>query len=252
MSLPGSLGFDKLAVIALKEITGALRGWLKGRPTDEVALMSRVTENLNRNRRGCDVGVAERVRLVSQLAMLHRKGPKQTDLYGADLGVTVAIDDLSFVKTALLQFKQGIDFEAKLEKHQLDQAAIMSVTADRSFVMYADKGRTGIRFHQVETLRAAYADGQQTKQFDSSDWTCLTQWLWDWFSCDIGPLSSPHDPNSVESLLEKFVVSDDWISPWNESDSRSLKKYDVLPARAWLVLFFVRENSDSVLATRLK
>ncbi len=251
MPIPANLDFDKLATIALTEITTALRGWLNGRPADEVALMNRVTERLSRNRRGCDVGAAERVRVVSQLAMLHRQGPKQTDLYGSDLGVTVVIDDLSFIKTALLQFKKGTDFKADLEIRQLNQAAASAVIEDRSFVMYADEGRTGIRLHPVAALRRTYSSGQQRQRFDTTGWTCLTRWLWDWLSCDVGPPSAPNDPNGVEPLLQKYVIEDDWISAWGEAGDNGFLD-DVLPARAWLVLYFVREGSDSALAAKLK
>jgi hypothetical protein len=250
MSLPPSLDFDKLTTIVLKDVTHALKDWLTGMPKDEVALMNHVTGKLNRIRRGCDVGVAKRVHVKSKLALLHRKGPKQKDRYGADLAITVVMDDLSFIKTALLQFKKGSNFKAKLEKRQLDDAAARKSLLDRSFVMYADEGRTGIRFKAVAPLRSSYKTVQKQKTFNTASWRGLVQWMWDWLSCDIGLISKQGAPNSVEALLDDYVIENDWISPWGESDPDDPPD-DLVPARAWIVLFFIREDSDSSLAKKL-
>jgi hypothetical protein len=111
MPFPEIIDFDKVTTIALSELTASLREWLDGRPTDEVALMNRITAHLNKRRRGCDVGVNTPIKMQSQLALLHRQGKNQTDLYGSDLAITVSIDKLDFLKTAFFNSRKPINLK---------------------------------------------------------------------------------------------------------------------------------------------
>lgn len=108
MTFPATLDFDKIAYNTLWDVSEAVRGWLSGQPTDEVALMNRITERITRRRRGCDVGVGSKVQMVSQLALLHRKGARQTDLYGADLAITVLVAKIGFIKTRFFHSVQKL------------------------------------------------------------------------------------------------------------------------------------------------
>lgn len=229
------IDFDKLIAITLADITSALKEWLEGLPSDEVALMNRITAHLNRRRRGCDVGVNNIIQVQSQLAMLHRKGSNQIDQFGSDLAVTIQIDALDFRKTALFQFKKSNLFEATLDRKQLRDAQTDIRLADRSFVVFVDEMRTGIRIKSVKDVLGEFDSGQKSKVFNAVGWSFLTQWLWGWLACEIGPLSDGNSKDSVESLLQQYVMQNNWISPWglNERDTG-----DFLPARAWLVIFF--------------
>lgn len=244
MTIPIILDFDKIAAIVLMDIREACKGWLSGQPTDEVALMNRITANLNRRRRGCDVGVGSPVHMESQLAMLHRKGPKQTDLYGADLAITILVLSLNLVKTSFFQFKKSNRFKASLVRKQIDAALSDPRVADRSFAMAVDEVRFGIRLKEVRKLRSEFQVNQQSRSFDTSDWAFLTEWLWNWLSCDIGPPSDLGSPDSVEILLQRYVSNDDWKTPWISAGDDNLAD-DYLPARAWLVLSLIETETSS-------
>jgi hypothetical protein len=233
MAFPKNIDFDKLVTITMADIAFAMKEWLEGLPNDEVALMNRVTARLNRRRHGCDVGVNSIVKVESQLAMLHRKGINQIDQYGSDLAITVQINELNFQKTAFFQFKKSKSFEASLDRKQLTDTQKDFRTAERSFVMFADELRTGIRIKSVKDLLAEFDDTQKSKVFNAAEWNFLTQWLWGWLSCEIGAPST--EKNSPESMLQQYVMQENWLSYWESGEQIS---GDFLPARAWLVIFF--------------
>src|SRR4051812_19125914 len=104
MPLPASLDFYKVARPALMDVFSAVDGWLSGQPRDETAFLNHLTGHLNRRRRACDVGVDLPIGMTTRLYLLHRRGQKQTDQYGADLALTVGVDPGAFLKTALFQF----------------------------------------------------------------------------------------------------------------------------------------------------
>lgn len=250
LPIPQNIDFDKIATIALQEMTSAMGDWLKGRPTDEVALMNHVTGHLGRHRRGCDVGIRQEVRVISEITLLHRRGEKQVDQYGADLAVTVVIEDASWMKTALIQFKKCSNFDVKIERAQLTDAIRDPRTEKRSFILVADEERTGLR---VKSAESAYKEfvSDKVQTFDCSQWPFFTQWLWDWLSCTEGEKSVKDEDNSIEAMLQPFVSEEQWVADWLSSDT-SEEDDDYLPARAWLVLFLVNTQRAAEINTRLR
>ena len=240
MPLPDGLDFDFVINHLLSEMRVAVQGWTGGQPRDEVAFMNRLTERLARNRHGCDVGVNVPVNMRTEVAVLHRQGTNQTDQYGADLAVTIDINDGQYVKTALFQFKKSETYRLSLERRQLQDAMSDPRTATRSFIFAVDEVRSGIRIKDVKSALADFS-GQETRSFDASTWSCLTQWVLQWFSCDVGPISLPREPNSVEGLLEKYTIDTEWASPW-ATDAENFALPEALPARVWLLLRFVAKE----------
>jgi hypothetical protein len=243
MPFPKQLNFDIVAYGLLEDIASAVREWSRGRPRSEEAFMSQVTEKLARKRRGCDVGLLEPVGMRCQVAMLHRRGNNQTDQFGCDLAVTIYVDAEQYVKTALFQLKKSEGYRASVERRQLDDAMADSRTGDRAFVLAIDEVRHGIRIESTATLLRQF-DKQQTKTFEVAEWTSLTQWTWNWFSCDIGPVSDPNDPQSVEALLENYRVPDNdaWQSPWAVGEIEETDLPERTPARVWLTFLFERQG----------
>lgn len=243
MAFPKDLDFDKFMITALAEIGAAVSGWLKGRPLDEVALLNRLTERLGRTRRGCDVGVSQPVSMHAKVYLLHRKGPNQTDSYGSDLAITAYTQDLSFFKTALFQLKKSDVFSLSLEKRQLLDSLSDPRTAPRSFVLAADEARQAIRIRDAKSILSEYSGSEKTKSFNSMDWDCLTEWCWEWLSCNRGVVSNEGDPNSVESLLQNYVISEETgYTPWGRNvDIEAFKSEAVAPVRTWQVMEFVKQ-----------
>lgn len=249
MPFPADINFDGLIFQTLAEMNWAIKEWMNGRPRSEEAFMNQVTSKLARERRGCDVGVTTPVTMTARLGLLHRQGKNQTDKYGADLAITIVVNQ-TYLKTALFQFKKSDNYRAELERSQLRDALINSEIGDRSFVLTIDEARSGVRIASVSELNGQFDDtqkdgAQKTKTFDCSGWTCLSQWIWNWFSCDIGPESDVNQPNNVESLLERYVADRDWEAPW----SLGMDDFDLpqtyQPAKAWLLLFFEKNTKGN-------
>ena len=248
MAFPERIDFDRITKFALEEIVSeVVNDWMEGRPRDEVAFMNRTTQKLARTRRGCDVGVEQRIKMSGQVAMLHRKGKNQIDKYGADLALTVCIDqEPKYVKTAVFQIKKSEFYDVTVVKRQLLDAKEDQRIEERSFALAVDEERGGIRIEEIDDLISDF-DSQDEKKFDCSDWFFLTRWLWQWLSCDLGPASDPDNPDSVEKLLQEFVVDadDEWQSPWASGDVTEELPEGYLPARSWIVLFFEREEESN-------
>lgn len=244
MTPPKIIDFDKIAKFVLTDISNAVDDWLKGQPTSEEALMNRVTRHLGKPRRKCNVGVGKLIKVKKQSALLHRKGPSQTDLFGSDLAVTIFIEDINFLKTAFFQFKTGNNFKVSLEKKQLNQATARNDISQRSFVIFVDKENSGVRVKAVSKIIGKFNNKQNTKTFDTSNWNFLVQWLWNWLSCNTGPLSEYNDLNSIETLLQQYVKEEEkWDTVW--PINQDFDFYDSIPARTWLVIFLIGGNTSN-------
>lgn len=206
-------------------------------------MLSRLTERLGRRRRGCDVGVASPITASSTVAVLHRQGDRQRDLFGSDLAVTVTFDNPQYIKTALFQLKRSNAYRVSIRRDQLLQATQDSRVADRSFALAVDELRRGVRIQSVQDLLAAFNSGSAEKTVDCSTWMGLTQWVLEWLSCNTGPRSNaPGSPDSVESLLGGYVVEhegDDFV--WFGGDLPLTEDYT--PARSWLIFKFTTEET---------
>lgn len=245
MPFPENLDFDIVAATTLSEIGNAVRDWRGGRPRDEVAFMNHVTAKLSRRRNSCDVGVTQPVTMKSQLSVLHRQGQNQVDKFGSDLAVTISVqgNGADYIKTALFQFKKSEMYQLSLERKQLEDSRLDPRTEFRSFVLAVDEERSGIRINSVKNILADFNSHQASKSFDCSSWSCLTQWIWNWFSCEIGPISDPNDRESIEALLQQFVIEDNWDSPWPEGTPDYNIADDFLFAKAWLAFFFIGKET---------
>lgn len=222
--------------------------WKGGHPRDEVAFMNHVTGRLARKRNKCDVGVEIPVGLRSEVATLHRQGPNQQDLYGADLAITIYLDSPRIIKTAFFQLKKSQGYSARIERAQIDQAKADSRIHNRSYVPAIDELRDGVRIRHIKDVESEFQPGADSRTVKCAGWQGAAMWARDWFSCDTGPISDPNDPKSVEALLKAFVQDEDWESPWA---SRSLEFLDVqglgelVPARNWMVFHFTLEEPSS-------
>lgn len=239
MSFPEDLDFDRVLYEALAGTKIAIDEWLDGAPISEEPLMNRLTAQFSRRRRSCDVGTTSPITMFSRVAFLHRQGENQTDAFGSDLAITVDIAARSFRKTALFQLKISDGFDVRLERSQLHEATENAATADRSFVLVADKTRKGVRVKAACDALEMFQEDADTATRNCVEWDTLGQWLSKWLSCDIGVRSDINDPSEIEPTLESFVVDapKDWLSPWGTSAS-SASPSDARPAKAWLAMFF--------------
>jgi hypothetical protein len=213
---------DKFLAVVLSDVMSAISGWLNGRPLDEVVLMNRLTEVLGRRRRGCDVGLQTPIELKCRVFLLHRQGNKQTDRYGSDLAITVYTKDRSLIKTVLFQLKRSSDLSTVLDKQQIDDAMIDDRVADRAFVFAADDTRFCIRVKPIREINSFFHGNQKQQTFYTGDWHGLSKWVIEWMECSIGPNSDPSDPNSIENLLEKYVIEHVPFQPWERGPDYDL------------------------------
>jgi hypothetical protein len=211
------LNLDKAVAYGIQAAYQAMRGWLRGRPLDEVALMNRIVEKLVYSK--CPPWRSPAYYLDRRLFLLHRQGKKQVDKYGADFAVTLnlfATRDFEqeglkpsvFSKTALFQLKKGDNYNAKLNRAQLTQAGIF---ADRSFVLYAHETAGEYRIKASTELLAEFTSTQQkSKTFKNvRDWYTLTEWLVLWLTCQQGVFSEDDERQATEAELSGNVVPAD-------------------------------------------
>jgi hypothetical protein len=242
MPFPANIDFDKLVNIALHDVGGALHDWLSGRPHDEVAFMNHVTGLLGRRRRGCDVGVATPVRVTARIAMLHRQSENQVDRFGSDLAITIFDDQTAYAKTALFQIKKSQDYSLTVQRTQLKDALADHRIGQRSFILAIDESRAGVRIAKTQDIHAKFDSTQHTLTDNCADWSFLTNWLWRWMSCEEGLPSDTTDPNSVEALLDHFIIeAEEWVSPWRTNPNIEVQG-EYPPARVWLAFFFEHES----------
>lgn len=208
------LNLDKAVAFGVRAAYQAMQGWLRGRPLDEVALMSRLIEKLVCNK--CPPWRSPAYELDRDLFLLHRKGKKQVDKYGADFAVTINIFDERrfnrreratslFSKTALFQLKKGDNYDATLTKVQLKQAGIF---ANRSFVLYAHESAGEYRIKAGTELLAEFTKPrQQSKKFNAQNWCSLSEWLVLWLTCQQGAFSDNATRLTTELRLTSNLVT---------------------------------------------
>ena len=206
MNLIQEIDFDKLVVPLLKEVGGAVTGWLNGAPQSEPAFVNRITEVLASRKKCRGVTYAD-AWIETDLYLLDRRGPSSTDLFGSDIAVTVEViyPDQKLAKTAFIQVKLGDNQAATIERQQIHDAMVNSVTADRSFVFAIDRLRAGaMSLEGVTALSKTFPSGQASAQMSTSGWRPLTVWIYNWLSCFEGVPSDVDDPRSPERMLSKF------------------------------------------------
>ena len=242
MAFPEILDFDRIACQALREIGTAVGGWLRGQPHEEVALMNRITEQLSRDRRNCDVGVRVPVAMESKVYELHRKGSEGQDQYGADFAITMSVPESDWIKTALFQMKRSSNTSIVVEKHQIDEAAKDNGIFGRTFVFAVDEQRGLMRLKSACEIQADFPANQKTHTVDCSHWHGLVYWLHQWLGCAIGAESTCDGPEGVEDLLASYV-----IEPTPSENLGALgaeQREDFLPARLWMKLLFQSISAD--------
>ena len=267
------LSLDHIVTFSLNASYNAMHGWLRGRPLDEIALLNRLTDELQYNT------CPERPKLLRspiydlrrQLFVLHHRGGKYsgdiggTDAYGADLAVTINIfqkppkigDPIGpsvFSKTALFQLKRGKAFLPSLERRQLKQTRKF---AGHSFVLYADEEAAEFRIRSTQKVLAKFPaapkdpeEKEKSQDVPTHDWQTLSEWLVDWLTCQVGKFSDDSQRLSIESALRKFIIWDEVsdeafvrfsqntngiISP-DFASSKSPDNTGLPPAASWMVV----------------
>jgi len=228
--------FDKVSSLILSDMKSAVKGWLSGSPTEEIALLNRITEKLKKHPANCDVGIRYRMSAESKCYILHRRGLKQSDLYGSDLALSLYVENACFLKTAFFQLKKSKKHKLSLEKKQLSASQKHPDIGPNSFVISVDEICAGIRIYPALDLLNEIPPSNESKSYDTTDWWSLTEWIIKWLSCDVGQDSKPNNKASVESELSRYTLSDnfDVTVPWVDQNPESSDS-ELVPARAWLI-----------------
>jgi len=233
MPLPPDIDFDKLVRIAQDDLVAAVSKWLDGYPREEPALMNQVTGTLGKHR-GCDVGVRNPVKMTRELALLHRKGTDQKDLFGSDLAITLRINDTEWIKTSLFQFKTSTDFHVELKRSQLEDALSNPLTQSRSYIFVVDQNRTGMRIIGAEAAFKEFKPDHKVSQtYDVAQCLGVVKWLEEWLSAPADELIETTKTTVIEQLLRSYVLP----SPWDDglfATTENVGGDSILPARAWL------------------
>ncbi len=196
---------DRLVSETLDVIRIATEGWLNGPPQEEVALLSRITEQFGRRRRGCDVGSSRRVSVTPEVEVWHRRGAGGTDRYGCDIAVTLDIPDEPFRKTACFQLKRSNRGSVAIDPNQV-QSALGSKFAHAAFLLATDV-QTGVHF--VAPMLSLATTGSHTPV---AGWLSLSDWFVRWLDCQIG--TPPDQGSNLETLLRELFVGGEVRAPW--------------------------------------
>lgn len=193
----------QVAARTQSRINRALRGWQAGSPTDEIAFLNRLTEQLF-SLASCTMGSPPTI-ARSRLWMLHRKGPKQIDKYGSDLAVTVSFPSIGRLKTAFFQLKKTVGQKVIIKKDQLQEAMVDPAIGMRSWVLSVNESTTNPVLESVQSLLGQCSTVKNQKTLHLASWTPSAAWLLDWLECRIGPVSPDEDGRYVEELLQRFA-----------------------------------------------
>jgi hypothetical protein len=229
--IPSSVDVDRIIRKALVELSEAIDGWIRGVVLEEPALLSRIVERLKRESR-TDYGLAAPVVVTKTTYVLHRQGPRGTDLHGADLAITVEFPPSGPTKTALFQLKLSSDQSARLERRQLEDARAHDAGWANSFVLAIDRERGTMRIKDMKSLLSDWVDGD-TRAFEVSPWDGVSEWIPKWLACDVGTVSEVHDPKSLERALSRFVTPPDQ-PPWFFPGRGTPGETEAPLARTWL------------------
>lgn len=239
---------DNLARRAQRQIAASTRGWLVGGPPEEVALLNRLTERLGGNR-SCQVAGSPPGVVESRSLTLHRRGTGGTDLFGADLAVSLHVQGTHFLKTALLQLKRAEKGRGRIESRQLGQMLLAYPFVQHGmFVAAADKDDGAMAIGPVENVVAGIRSARSLTlpkevDFRVSDpgWLSSRAWARRWLGCEVGPRSRVGALSSIEALLWSYTRVEDAPSWVARQMSENLLQYvgDLpegwVPARSWKI-----------------
>ena len=223
-----SIDQDKLLKQVMPRLLDALKSWQRGMASDETALMNQITSKFNSDcARRCDIGHGQIMHVSSELFELHRKGVKQVDRYGSDLGLTVTTQ--GFTKTAFFQFKIAKSGIARVERQQIEDAKAVGAVSERAFVFAVDSDTGLIRLQSVDKLAAMF-DSQASVGFRLAEWENFSEWLLNWLRCKCGKATLNEDSQKIEDLLRRFSI----VSRIEESSMDWELPPAYLPSHSWL------------------
>lgn len=170
-----------------------------------------------------------RVRVQSDVHELHRKGPRLTDRFGADLAISLVVRGRSFgnpvfAKTLFVQTKLADGGTLRLRREQLEQSMVSNEIADRSVVLAVDRGTREGWIIDVRDAYARFPSGQQSLGFHYRAWLSFEQYIQQWLWCRRGRPEVPggfyirgllrdlaeavRDGRSVDGVLDRLPRSD--------------------------------------------
>jgi hypothetical protein len=236
---------DKLsvAILAQKDIDNAVDGWRAGMPTDEIAFLNRLTENLKQHR-ACGVGTSSPSLVFADFHLLHRAAPDQSDLFGADLAATVWMKDRNFLKTMFVQLKKSKNNNLRLYESQLKQATKYPIISDRSFVFSADEVNGDTRAKKLKEALNSIPSGNDSTKYDTRNWRRSISWIFEWLDCNLGAPSNPQR-REAENFLLQYLRTETGVDisyDWAPDDSKEPLwligdiPENFYPARTWIII----------------
>lgn len=239
---------ENLARRAQRQVAASARGWLAGGPPEEVALLNRLTERLGGGR-SCRVAGSPPGTVESRSLTLHRKGAGGTDLFGADLAVSLRVLGTSLLKTALFQLKRTEGGRGRIETRQLGQMLrAYPIARHGMYVVAADKsggtvaiGTVGEVVNSISASRLLPLPREVGFRVQAPEWLPPRAWARLWLRCEEGTPSRVGSPHSIEALLWRYAGSEQppsWVAPEISND---LLPYVAdlpdgwVPARFWLI-----------------
>jgi hypothetical protein len=203
---------DRFINAIYSDIEQAIREWHDGGFQDETSFCHDATRILNRRRRRCDVGKFEKVTVKSDLHVLHRKGSGQSDRFGSDVAVTVALTVNSieqFRKAVFFQVKRSRAYSCRLEGSQLQDALALPLVKDRAFALVVDEQQPIIRVRKITDIVEELGDAwprQDTYTVNCNQWDGFTVWLYQWVRCEVGAASDAIEQRSIRRLLTNNIM----------------------------------------------
>lgn len=145
-----------------------------------------------------------RRRVRCDIEILHRKGAKNSDRFGADLAFSLEAD--GFKKLAVVQTKISDNGRAKIELNQLNAMLKSDLPTDCLFVLASERSQFDYRLKAATKVptkpRKNSKAKNPTKTLKTEKWLPFVDWWADWLRCEVGGMTEAEFSEGVKLLSQ--------------------------------------------------
>lgn len=271
MSIPTfsqALYQDDAVFSVLDALKSSTREWLSSQLRNETILLDKMAQALLEiSKNSCSSPVYPSLKVSAKRSILDRKGRANTDLFAADLGLTLSLIEngvLERQRTALFQLKVGqhkppetvFDIDAR----QIYSAGHNAHSAGRWFLALCDPQRGIWKLGSSRTLgesltvvqqgAVAFAEEKNRKitLTTSQEWAGVSDWILDWLSGAVGIDSDLADNQRIEIIIQAVIAAEEAKNAkqmLDEDFTNQFSEYERFVPRVHIEFFIDNGKSSS-------